>query len=185
MVRVKPTWSSQANERGQAVLLAALVLVVALLPIIAAYLQLGYTGEAPVGIASDTEAETERLLERTVQEETSDIPADYRWSERRDAAERVRERLEPAAEALEQSRLDNGVTQQLRYNDSRADDWMSDNCPSGPDRQFGSCDAIDGIVVQQRGGRTHILAIAIDLLTTAPEYDSTVTTVIRTQAGGK
>lgn len=181
MVRVESTWSSQANERGQVLLLAALVLVVALIPIAVAYLQLGYEGEAHAGIESDTERDTQRLLERAVQEETNDIPATYDWSERRDAAENTRDRLEPTTEGLETSRLDDGVTQRLRYNESRADEWAIDHCPGGPDRQFGPCVSINGIVVQERAGQTHVLAIAIDLTTTAPDRDSTLTTVIRAQ----
>jgi hypothetical protein len=163
------------------VLLAALVLVVALIPITVAYLQLGYTGDPHTSLSSDTEQETQRLLERTVQNVTSDIPATYRWSERRTAVERVRERLEPTVGVLEQSRLADGITQRLTYNQSRADNWAGEQCLRGPDRQFGSCMAIDGIVVQQRAGRTHVLAVAVDLSTTAPNHDSTLATVIRAQ----
>jgi hypothetical protein len=99
MVRVKSTWSNQASERGQVVLLAALVLVVALIPITAAYLQLGYGGETHAVIGTDAEQDTDRLLERTVQTETDDIPSRYSWSERQDAAERVHERIEPTVES--------------------------------------------------------------------------------------
>lgn len=181
MVRVKSTWSNQANERGQVVLLAALVIVVALVPIVAAYLQLGYEGSTHAGIDSDTEQDTQRLLERTVQEETSDIPTAYDWRARQDAIERVRERLTSTVEGVERSRLDDGVTQQLTYNESRANGWVAEHCPSGPDRQFGSCKAIDGLVVQERAGQTHVLAVAFDLTTTAPDRESSLTMVIRAQ----
>jgi len=181
MVRVKSTWSNQASERGQVVLLAALVLVVALIPITAAYLQLGYGGETYAVIGTDAEQDTDRLLERTVQTETDDIPSRYPWSERQDAAERVHERIEPTVESLERSRLDNGITQQLTYNQSRASRWAVAHCPGGPDRQFGPCEAIDGIVVQERAGQTHVLAVAFDLTTTARNYDSEFTTVVRVQ----
>jgi hypothetical protein len=178
---MKPTWTDQANERGQAVLLAALILVVALVPIVVAYLQLGYEGESHAGIGSDTDLDTQRLLERAVQEETSDIPSTYDWNERQRAIERVRGRLSPTVEGLSRSRLEDGITQQLTYNESSADDWAADRCPGGPDRQFGSCTAIDGIVVQERAGQTHVLAVAVDLTTTTSDRDSTLTTVIRTQ----
>lgn len=183
MVRVEPTWLNQANERGQVVLLAALVLVVALVPIVAAYLQLGYEGETHAGIDSEPEQDTRRLLERSVQEATNTIPASYEWSERQNAAERVRDRLEPTAKGIEQSRLESGVTQQLAYNESRADEWAEGHCPSGPDRQFGPCESIDGIVLQERAGRTHVLAVVVDLTTTAAARESTLTTVIRVQTG--
>ncbi|WP_336326254.1 DUF7261 family protein [Halovenus sp. HT40] len=183
MVRVKPTWLTQANKRGQVVLLAALVLVVALVPIVAAYLQLGYQGETHTGIDSEPEQDTQRLLERSVQEATNTIPATYEWSERQNAAERVRGRLEPTAEGVEWSRLDSGVTQQLTYNESRADEWTDTHCPGGPDRQFGPCESIGGIVLQERAGRTHVLAVAVDLTTTATARESTLTTIIRVQTG--
>lgn len=183
MVRVEPTWLSQANERGQVVLLAALVLVVALVPIVAAYLQLGYVGEAHTGIDGEPEQDTRRLLERSIQAATTTIPATHEWSERQNAAERVRDRLEPTASGIERSRLDSGVTQQLTYNESRADEWTANHCPGGPDRQFGPCESIDGIVLQKRAGRAHVLAVAVDLTTTAAARESTLTTVIRVQTG--
>ncbi|WP_233739777.1 DUF7261 family protein [Halovenus carboxidivorans] len=175
---MKPTWSSQANERGQTVVLAAVVLAVALVPIIAAYLQLGYGGETPAGI-DDPQRDAHRLLERTVQEETHDIPATYSWSERRDAAERVRVRLAPTVEQIRRGSLPDGVTHRLRYNESRGVRWAAERCPRGPNRQFGPCESIDGIVVQERGDRTHVLAVAVDLSTTTPDGDYNLTTVVR------
>lgn len=181
MVRVKPTWSDQANERGQVVLLAALVLVVALVPIIAAYLQLGYEGETRAEIDDDPQRDVQRLLERAVQEETSDIPGTYRWSERRKAAERIRARLAPTLEGVRRDSLDNGITNRLSYNESHADHWADDHCPHGPDRQFGPCESINGVVVQERGGQTHVLAVVVDLSTTTPHGDSLLTIAVRTQ----
>lgn len=183
MVRVKSTWSNQANARGQAVLLAALVLVVALLPIIAAYLQLGYGGESAVGVDDDRQREARHLLERAVQEEASAIDGRYRWRQRDVAVDRLRERLEPTARQLSRSRLNEGVVQQLSYNESRAAAWASARCPGGPNRQFGPCEAIDGLVVQDRADQTHILAVAVDILLTTPDSESTLTTVIRVRAG--
>lgn len=183
MVRVKSTWSNQANERGQAVLLAALVLVVALLPIIAAYLQLGYGGEGVVSVDEDRQREARHLLERAVQEEASALDGEYRWRQRDTTAERLRTRLEPTTRQLPRSRLDEGVAHQLSYNQSHAAAWASERCPGGPNRQFGPCDAIDGVVVQDRAGQTYVLAVAVDITLTTPDGASTLTTVIRVRAG--
>lgn len=182
MVRVKSTWSSQANERGQAVLLAAVVLVVALVPVVAAYLQLGYGGQ-PSTIDDDGQREARQLLERAVQEHAGGIESSYRWRQRDAAAERVRDRLEPTTRQLTRSRLDENIVHQTRYNQSRAASWASERCPGGPNRQFGSCEAIRGVVVQERAGRTHVLAVAVDLSVTTPAGDSTLTTLIRVRAG--
>jgi len=183
MVRVKSTWSSQANGRGQAVLLAAVVLVVALIPVVAAYLQLGYGGQTAAGVDDDRQREARQLLERAVQEHASGIESSYRWRGRDAAAERVRGRLEPITRQLTRSRLDETTVQHVAYNQSRAASWASERCPSGPDRQFGPCEAISGVVVQERAGQTHVLAVAVDLSTTTPAADSRLTTVIRVQAG--
>jgi len=182
MVRVIPTWLRQANERGQVVLLAALVLAVAILPIVAAYLQLGYGGATSTAVSDDRPRETQRLLERTVEDATAGIPSTYDWQNRSAAAERVRERIDPTAATLEQSQLEDRVTHQLSYNQSRGVLWASENCPRGPDRQFGKCESIDGIVVQDRAGQTHVLAVAVDLSTTGPDSERSLTTVIHTPA---
>lgn len=183
MVRVKSTWTNQANRRGQAVLLAAFVLAVALLPIIAAYLQVGYGGESAVAVDEDRQREARHLLERAVQEQASAVDGRYRWRQRDAAVERLRAALEPTARQLPRSRLDEGVVQQFSYNQSHAARWAGDRCPSGPNRQFGRCDTFDGVVVQDRAGRTHILAVAVDISLTTPNGNSTLTTVIRVQAG--
>lgn len=179
---MKSTWSSQAGRRGQAVLLAAVVLVVALVPVIAAYLQLGYGGQSSP-IDDDGQREARQLLERAVQEHASGIESSYRWRQRDAAAERVRDRLDPTMRQLAQSRLDENTVHQTRYNQSHAASWASARCPGGPNRQFGPCEAIRGVVVQERAGRTHVLAVAVDLSVTTPDGASTLTTVIRVQAG--
>lgn len=180
---MRPTWSTQANQRGQVVLLAALVLVVALVPMVLAYLQLGYDGDVYATVEEDTELGAQRVLDRAVHDAADGIPASYGWEERTEAAETVRERLEPARQTLEHSRLDEGIAYELTYNESRAAEWTDAHCPAGPDRQFGACETSDGIVVQDRTDRTHVLAVAVDIAVTTPEGTGEVTTVIRIRTG--
>lgn len=164
-------------------MLAAVVLIVALVPVIAAYLQLSYGGQSAAGIDDDRQHEARQLLERAVQEHASGIESTYRWQQRDAAAERIRDQVEPTTRQLTRSRLDEYTVHQLRYNQSRAASWASERCPGGPNRQFGPCEAISGVVVQERAGRTHILAVAVDLSVIIPDGDSTLTTVIRVRAG--
>lgn len=175
---MRPTWSNQVNQRGQVVLLAAVVLVVALVPLVLAYLQLGYDGDVHTGIETDPGGDAERLLDRAVNEATRDIAQTYEWDEHTAAVRTVHDRLDPPIGTLEQSRLDDGTVYEVSYNDSRAQAWEENNCPGGPDRQFGPCEPIDGIVVQERAGETHVLATAFDITVTTPDGETRVRTVI-------
>lgn len=183
MVRMKPTWFHQADRRGQVVLLAALVLVVALVPMVLAYLQLGYDGDVHATVGADPGAEGERLLDRAVQDATAGIARSYDWSERDEAVRTVRDRLDSPLRTLERSRLEDGLAYDVAYDDSRSQDWANDNCPGGPDREFGPCEAIDGVVVQNRAGGTHVLAVAFDLVVTTPDGRITVRTVVAVGTG--
>jgi hypothetical protein len=79
---------------------------------------------------------------------------------------------------LEGSRVAEGIAYEVRVNDSAAAAWTAEHCPSGPDRQFGDCEAIDGIVVQERAGETTVLAVAVDLTVTTRDGVSAVTVVV-------
>lgn len=175
---MNPTWSTQANQRGQVVLLAALVLVVALVPMVLAYLQLGYDGDVRTSIGNDPGAEGERLLDRAVQDATAGIAQSYDWSERDEAVQTVRDRLDPPLRTLERARLEDGIAYDITYDHDRAKHWTNGNCPGGPDRDFGRCEVIDGVVVQNRAGGTHVLAVAFDLTVTAPDGSVDLTTVV-------
>lgn len=183
MVRVKPTWSNQANSRGQVVLLAAVVIVVALVPMVLAYLQLGYAGDVGTSVGTDPGGEAERVLDRAVHDSVDGIAQSYEWEQRTLAVRAVRDRLEPQLQTLEQSRLQDGIAYEIAYNDSRARRWADDNCKRGPDRQFGPCESIDGVVVQERGDGTHVLAAAFDVAVTTPQGELDLTTTIPVRVG--
>lgn len=155
------------RERAQLVLAAAAVVAVALAPVVVAYLQLGYHDDVRAGTDYDAPAENaQRVLDRAVHESVAGIPSEYDWTEREDAVTEIRDRLEPRLGELESARVEEGTAYQVAYNASVAVEWAAENCPSGPNRQFGGCEAVDGVVVQDRVGETHVLAVAFDLRVT-------------------
>lgn len=183
MVRVIPTRSSQVSDRGQLVLAAALVLVVALVPMVLAYLQLGYHGDVRSGLGGDPATDTEVVLDRSVHDASEGVAAEYRWEERSDAVRAVRDRLASPIRTLERSRLEAGVATAIRYDEGRARALAARNCPAGPDRQFGSCEASGGVVVQDRGGDTHVLAVAFEVTITTPDGRTQLRTLVEIDTG--
>lgn len=150
------------RSRGQLVLLAAVAVAVALVPMLLALLQLGYQ-PAISGPDADTLRGVERSLMRALINATAGIPATHDWTNRTMAVDTVRSRLGPVLQALNRSALPRGTVVQVRYNHSLASAWQADRCPSGPARQFGSCDADRGVVIQERAGETHVLAVGLDV----------------------
>mgnify|MGYP000669193172 CR=1 FL=1 len=168
----------QLSRRAQLVLAAAGVVAVALLPLTFAYLQLG---SHPDVDASENSAspvrDGVRVLERAVHGAGSDATG-RSWRERAAVADAVRATLDPRFRTLEGSRVAEGIAYEVRVDDSAAATWAAERCPSGPDRQFGDCEAIEGVVVQERAGETTVLAVAVDLTVTTREGVSEVTVVV-------
>ena len=156
------------SERGQLVILAAVALALALVPIATAYLQLGYHDDREVLTTPTPAADAERLLDRGLHDATSATAGTYAWDDRTTAVATVHELLGPTVAAVERGGLSDGTARTVAFNDSRASAWAAQNCPGGPDRQFGPCEAIDGVVVQDRAGQTHVLAVAVDVQVTTP-----------------
>jgi hypothetical protein len=175
-----PATRAGGGNRGQVVLIAAIALAVALVPLVLAYLQLGYSADVRPGSATGPGAETTRTLDRGLQNATAEIPAAYGWAARERAAATVRDRLNGTLAAIERSRLSDGTTVVVTYNESHTAAWLSANCPGGPNRQFGACRMVNGIAVQERGGRTHVLGTAFDVVVTAPQTELRITTVTET-----
>lgn len=170
------------GQRGQLVVLAALALAVALVPMALAYLQLGYQNDVRAStVDDDVVRDVERTLETAVVGESADVPADYPWANRTGAVTVFRDRLRPTVDTLETARLDDGTAVSVSYHDSRASRWASTHCPSGPDRQFGPCRVDRGVVVQERAGRTHVLAVAVEVRVTPTDGDRQTVTVVTTR----
>jgi len=169
----------RGDGRGQLVLVAAAALAIALAPVVLAYLQLGYHADVAAGADYDAPAENaERYLDRAVHEAAVDVPGEYAWSERADAVDAVRGRLDPKRRALAGARVESGTAYRTRYDRSAASAWAAAHCPGGPDRRFGGCEARRGVVVQERAGRTHVLAVALSVTVTTERGTSDLTVVV-------
>ena len=167
------------RERAQLVLAAAALVAVALAPVVVAYLQLGY--QADVSATEEFDApdrNAERLLSRAVHDAASETTGEFAWDERTGAAATVRDELRPRLDALHSSRVESGTVYQVGYNQSAAASWSDANCPGGPNRQFGACEATQGVVVQERAGETHVLAVAFDVRVTTKNSASRLTLVV-------
>lgn len=172
------------RERGQLVLVAAAVIAVALVPMLVAYFQLGYAGD--VAASEEYTGPTrngERVIERAVDNASQGVPGEYGWGERRAAVDAVRARLAPALDSLRTARLRRGTVYSVAYNDSLARRWARERCPGGPNRQFGPCSARDGVVVQRRAGRVHVVAVALDLTVTTEDRRVEKVLVVRPLRG--
>jgi len=170
------------TRRGQLVLVAATVVAVALVPILLASLQLGYHADvrAAADYDDDPSVDALRVLERAVATESASIPNQYAWAANGSATSAVHTGLRPPLDRLRTSRIVDNVHYNITYNHTAARQWKDANCPGGPDRQFGDCVADRGIVVQNRVGRTHVLAVGFDVTTTTERGETTVTVVLET-----
>jgi len=172
------------TDRGQLVLVASVLVAVALAPVVLAYLQLGYNDDVRATAQyDDPTADTVRGLDRAVANVSGDVPREYAWTGRQAAVTAVREELSPTRSRLQTAEIRRGTVTDITYNESAADAWQAANCPSGPDRQFGSCVADRGVVVQERVDRTHVLAVAFEVTTTSEESETTVTVVVQSVGG--
>lgn len=167
------------RRRGQFVLLSAVVVGLAVLALLTAYLQLGYAADVEAsGPDGDPVRDGTRSLAAATHDAAVDIPSNFAWGERTAAVTAVRDRLAPRVLTLEGSRAAEGVAYQVSYNESAARAWARTACPGGPDRQFGDCRVDRGVVVQERAGRTHVLAVAFDLRVVTPDGETAVTVLV-------
>lgn len=164
------------NRRGQLVLVAAVVIAVGLVPMLTAYLQLGY--DADVRTTADDRSPAEDAvgtLDGAVHDAVANVTGSYNWTDRGGAVDAVHARLAPRIDTVETALVERGIARSVAYNHSLASDVASTNCPSGPARQFGDCEAERGVVVQNRDGETHVLAVAFDVTSTTEHGRSRVT----------
>lgn len=164
---------NDGTDRGQIVLLAAVAIAVALVPMLLAYMQLAYH-PAVAGPQPDYASDVERTLERSLANVSEGIPTNYAWSDRDAAVTELREGLAPTLDSLNRSALARGTAIQVSFNTSRAAARANATCPGGPGREFGPCEADRGVVVQERAGGTHVLAAAIDVRVIGQESETVV-----------
>lgn len=176
----------RGRRRAQVVLVAAAAVALALVPVLLAYLQLGYHDD--VGASADYTAPThdaQRALERAVHDAGETVDGEYGWGrqQRQQAAADVRERLGPRLAALRESRVERGTVYEVSYNETAAETHAREQCPRGEGRRFGPCQADGGVVVQRRAGETHLLAVAFDLAVTTERGRTEVTLVVPAVSG--
>jgi len=174
---------SDRGQRGQLVLVAAVVVAVALVPIVFAYLQLGYHADVRAGGEyGDPTGDATATLDRALHAAVAAQPTEN-WSRRTVAVTALRDRLAPRIETVETARLDDGIARTVRFNRTTAQRWADRRCPDGRGRSFGDCRAIDGVVVQERAGDTVVLGIGVDVRVTTERGRTNVTGRLPTPAG--
>lgn len=172
------------RDRGQLVLVAAGVIAIALLPVIVAYTQLGYAGVATTEpTAASPPEDALGALERAAFSATTDEQGVAAWGERSGVATAVAARFDARATSVETARVERGRVHEVERNQSAAAAWAADACPGGPDRQFGPCEPIDGMVLQERVGQTHVVAVAVNLRTVAEGGEYAGTYVLDAEVG--
>lgn len=167
------------DERAQLVVLAAAAIALALFPVALAYLQLGYAGDVAAEPTEDApSAELERALDRTAHAATDEVAGEYTWNDRNAAVSAYRGALAEDVADLETARLSDGVAAEIEYHPTIAETVAADSCPGGPNRQFGPCEATDGIVVQERADETVIVAVVFDVRVTRTDGVTELAVVI-------
>jgi hypothetical protein len=174
----------RGRERGQLVLAAAVVVVVALLPVLLAYLQLGAhpdvrpaPAEPSVDVASG--------LERATVAVGTDVSGRYDWGERAAAATAVRRGLAPDLSALGSARAGSGTVLGITYAGDVAARASRVHCPAGSGRAFGPCVADGGVVVQERAGEAVPVAVAYEVLVVGERGERRLTFLVRVADGSR
>ncbi len=170
------------GDRGQLVLVAAAVIAIGLAPVLFAYLQLGYhpdTERQP----EVTGEEAVAYLDRSVHDAAAATAGEYRWPARNGKAEAVRAEIGGDIDTLEAAALEEGIAREIRYNDSAAREWAATNCESGPGKRFGTCESLDGIVIQERANEAVLVAVGVDIEIVGPDGNTELTTVIEVGTG--
>ncbi|WP_396610560.1 hypothetical protein ACH9L7_09940 [Haloferax sp. S1W] len=172
--RLNSDFDAGASDRGQLVLVSGVIVAVALLALVFAHAQLAYGGEADAPDLADISAATED----TVHAAAADVAGRYSWGVRRAAVTDFRAELDPDLTRIEHAHTGAGGVS-ITANNSAAGGWALRNCPRGPYRDFGSCVADRGVVVQERAGETTIVAVVLDVVVSTPRHETDVTLAVR------
>lgn len=163
-------------NRGQMILAAGALIVIALIATLLAILQLGYQPAGPSTDHSTPPDETRRVIEEALIE-AEPVARDYAWINRSVAAGEVRVIVSERLNTLNQS--DSPAVRRVEFAPEVAADDLSDTCPRGPGRHFGPCAAIDGIVLQDRGDTTHLVGVVLRITVTHETGNATMTILVR------
>mgnify|MGYP000058946231 CR=1 FL=1 len=169
----------RGRDRAQLVLLAAAVAAAALVPMALAYLTLGAHPDVAATAERDTPGEDALGALDRAATNASIAVGRHPWSERERAVGTFDAALAGDVRGIETARLSETVAVDVRRNGTAATAWATANCPGGPNRAFGACDVIEGVVVQERAGEATPLAVAFDVRVTEPEGTARLTVVLR------
>lgn len=164
------------RPRGQIVLLAAVVVALALVPILGAYLQLGYDGDARAFDRKASTVSEERILTTVRRELRGVLPTGHDWGERNRTASRVRTHIEARLTSL--SGEVNGTVIEVELRNASAD-LVAETCPAGPNRRFGPCRGLGAVFVQERAGETHVYGLLVEIRVIGRHGIARTTHVIR------
>jgi hypothetical protein len=172
------------SRRAQVVLAAAVVVAVALVPMLVAYLQLGHPPDAAATAAErddDAVGDARRYLDRATTRAATEVRG-VAWANRSTAVRRVNASLANATARLEARGAARERTYRVAYNRTVAERVAREDCPRGEDRAFGPCEAAGGLVLQERAGETTVVAVAVDLRVRSPRASTDATIVVRPRA---
>jgi hypothetical protein len=160
------------------VLAAAVLIAVALVPMVVAYHQLGYDGDVRAAADGSLDRAT-AYLDRAVANASGTVAGRYEWQSRDAAAADANATLGPDLRRLGTVGLAGDAVYRASQNDSAATTWASEACPTGPMREFGPCRTHGGLVFQRRAGEAHLVAVALDLRVVADDESARLTVVVR------
>lgn len=159
--------------RAQLVVVAGAVVAVALIPVVVAAFQVG-GGPAP-----DPPEHRVRAVERTLETGVRTVAGTtraYAWEERVEASRALRSALAPTIAAMETGAA--GAVVNVTYAPATARDLAARRCPRGPNRQFGPCAAVGGVILQERVGEPHVVAVVVRVVVLGPTGRTAVTLVV-------
>jgi len=166
------------GRRAQVVIAMAVVVTIALVPIAAAYLQLGYVADDTTPSRHSDASDVTAALSQAVADAEGQVAGEYTWSERSASATAARAWLDPRLVGIETPRDADSIAIRIAYNDSMATRVATSKCPHGDGREFGACRTDGGIVVQERDGDTVLVAVAFDIRIQTPDRSTSMTTVV-------
>lgn len=162
------------------VIVAGAVVAVALIAVLGAVLQLGYHPGHDDGDGLTPPEETRRVVTEVLDTEEETV-RESAWEDRQEAVAALQIALEERFQVLERTPIES--IRRVRFAPEMAAERLAELCPRGPGQQFGPCVAIDGVIVQDRGGSTHLVAVVLRVTVTTDESESVVTIVVRPTLG--
>lgn len=161
--------------RAQLVIAAGAVVAVALLAVLGAVLQLGYD-PAPDSQRMDPPEETRRVV-ATLLTRVEPAVRDYAWGEHEAAIQEINPVLRDGIRTLQTDRA--GTIRFVDVATGAALDRLATLCPRTEHQSFGPCTVIDGIVLQERAGRTHLVAVVLEVTVVTETRRTALTVVVR------